>query len=87
MKNTIEENWLSYKEAVIPATASTIQIEETKKAFFAGAHSMLYILCCEENKDMADEAFAELMCGLNDEIEMFINCVKAGEINVNKLSS
>lgn len=37
----IEEAWLSYAAQVIPPTAHKTQIRECRRAFYAGAHSLL----------------------------------------------
>ena len=37
---TIGEAWASYREQVVPREAHAVQIEETKRAFYAGAAAM-----------------------------------------------
>lgn len=40
----VNDCWLDYKEKVIHPDADEVQIEETKKAFYAGGISVLSIL-------------------------------------------
>jgi hypothetical protein len=37
----IERAWNTYREAVIPKQAPPVQITEMRRAFYAGAHSLL----------------------------------------------
>lgn len=36
-KGTLYEAWVSYARDVIPRDASTVQVEETRRGFYAGA--------------------------------------------------
>jgi hypothetical protein len=38
---TVAESFASYRAAVIPATASEVQVEECRRAFYAGAYFLL----------------------------------------------
>lgn len=38
---TLREIWLSYLERVVPNTAGPVQVEETRRAFYAGAIAIL----------------------------------------------
>lgn len=38
----IEAGWLSYLEKVVPKTAGAVQIEETRRAFYAGAAQLFH---------------------------------------------
>ncbi len=44
MKRLIAKEWESYRDAVIPAGAGATQREETRRAFYAGAGSLLHRL-------------------------------------------
>jgi len=37
----IEAGWTSYRYMVVPKNAGAVQVEETRKAFFAGAQHLL----------------------------------------------
>ena len=36
----LEQEWLSYRAKVIPAGAGEVQVEESRRAFYAGAASL-----------------------------------------------
>ncbi len=40
---TIEEMWTEYKGDVVPEAAGTVQVQETKQAFFAGAAAIMHL--------------------------------------------
>lgn len=54
---TIGEVWASYVADVLPAMASDVQREETKRAFYAGATAMFAAVLAASEPD--DEAEAE----------------------------
>lgn len=56
MTDTILKEWRSYDRAVVPANAPTVQREECRRAFYAGARAMLTLVYEAVN---ADEATAE----------------------------
>ena len=40
----LEKEWVSYRDSVVPKDASAVQLEETRRAFYAGAaaiHSVI----------------------------------------------
>lgn len=43
-RDTLENQWLSYYSVVVPENASRIQVDETKQAFYAGAHAAMSLL-------------------------------------------
>jgi hypothetical protein len=36
----IEAGWIAYRHKVVPAGAGTVQVEESRQAFFGGAHHL-----------------------------------------------
>jgi hypothetical protein len=38
---TVRKEWESYRREVLPATASAIQIQESRRAFYAGAEMLM----------------------------------------------
>jgi len=75
----IEAGWVAYQHKVIPASAGPVQLEETRRGFFAGAHhlfaSIMTIL-----EPGADPTTADLsrMDRIYDELTAFMNSLKAG---------
>jgi hypothetical protein len=68
----IEEAWKGYREHVVPPGASATQVEECRRAFFAGAatlfHGVMKSLSPGNGVTSGDERF---MIGLMEEIEEF----------------
>ena len=71
---TIKEEWLSYR-AILPADASPIQIQETRRAFYAGCVCTLKILSALEDDNLSDDAGAHIIEGLQFELEAFQQAV------------
>lgn len=68
MAKHIESRWESYRQGVIPADASRLQIEETRNGFYAGAWCLLSIVTgldpgtepTADDLKMLDDVHAEL---------------------------
>jgi hypothetical protein len=75
----IEKAWLSYHSAVIPRDAPEVQIVESRRAFYAGAHSLLTtILGILEPGAEATEGDLRTMDLIQAELLRFNAQVKAG---------
>ena len=48
MKRTLEDCWESYLKAIIPDDAPDVQVNETRRAFYAGAVSVWSMLMAED---------------------------------------
>lgn len=72
----IEAAWQSYKDARVPKTACVTQVNETRKAFYAGA-SVLFYRVTNFEEDTVAEAHAK-MNALDSEILSFVaeSCCK-----------
>ncbi len=57
---TLFRTWTSYLDEVVPRGASPTQVEETRRAFYAGAHAVLCILT-QELVEMTDDDSAEAL--------------------------
>jgi hypothetical protein len=44
MDGLLGSEWLGYRESVIPKDAPRVQVVESRRAFYAGAHSLLCLL-------------------------------------------
>jgi hypothetical protein len=66
----LEAEWQSYKTVVIPVDAPEIQFRESKKAFYAGARSLLSLLVSKESPNLISE--------LDSELNEFLSLVKKG---------
>ncbi len=73
----IEAGWVGFRLAVVPEDASKTQLEETRKAFFAGAQhlfaSIMNILDDDREPTPADLRRMEL---ISNELEVFAKQLK-----------
>lgn len=71
--------WHDYAEKIIPANAPKIQMQESKRAFYAGAASMLdAIMSGLSMGDEPTDADLQHMSNLQGELDRFVSDVKAG---------
>ena len=80
----MQAEWKSYSQEALPAGASSYQIEETKRAFFAGAFSLLDILISKSRvkTGAAGKKFentVDLIAQLNDEMNAFARAIVEAE--------
>jgi hypothetical protein len=76
---TIAALWESYNKEVVPATASPIQRQELRRAFYAGAGSMMGLVYDLGDDSISEDAGIAVMQGLVDEAHAFKNAVLAGQ--------
>lgn len=78
-RNLIANGWRSYAEHVLPANAPPVQIQETRRAFYAGAGLLFEALTNAVGPDdVSEDAGMEIMRGVDDEIRQFLRGVKGG---------
>ncbi len=70
--NTIQSKWESFRKDVIPEDASVIQVEEMKKAFYAGAASILGLQLYDMDETISEEAGAAMMNGWFEECKSYM---------------
>jgi hypothetical protein len=68
--NTIQSSWESYRREVVPANAGEIQIEECRRAFYAGFAGCLGV-CSGPLAEMEEDAAVAALQGLHEEIQGF----------------
>ena len=74
---TIADMWATYQGAVLPDDAPPIQVQETRRAFYAGAH----ILLCDlpgMTEDVSEDAGVARLEALHRECQAFFVLVAAG---------
>ena len=68
----IERGWENYRQMVVPADASPVQIDETRRAFYAGAavlfHTIMRVL---DPSDEPTEADLANMDDISRELDAF----------------
>lgn len=69
--NTVQEQWIEYKNTVIPKDAGPIQMEETKLAFYSGAFVLINQLT-SISEDYTEEQACNIVSGINEEIENYL---------------
>lgn len=75
---TIGEEWAAYLDAIVPAGASAGQIEECKRAFYAGAQAMYAATLAAVGDD--DDAVCEARIdALGREMSDFLRLFKVRE--------
>ncbi|MDE1138177.1 MAG: hypothetical protein PW999_00690 [Paraburkholderia tropica] len=67
---TISEKWASFERAVLPSDCSDVQRSEMRKAFYAGAASLL-ALTDEIASIPNEDACIAILRGLHEEVQAF----------------
>ena len=67
--NTIKEQWDSFRMLVVPADASEVQLQETRRAFYAGAEAMMRIQFNIGDKDVSEDEGVAILSACHDEAE------------------
>lgn len=75
---TIQGHWGSFERAVVPTTASSVQRQEMRRAFYAGAAALMSTLREMDAADLSAEAGAGVLAGVEDELAHFTRAVLAG---------
>lgn len=76
--NAIAEAFVSYMDDVIPKGAPPIQIQESKRAFFAGAKMVIEFVIAISDDSVTEDAGVEMLESLHRECEAFKKDVLAG---------
>ena len=74
----IQEAWTSYMDEVIPKDAPTIQIQELKRAFVAGAKAILEIVTQIGEDDITEDQGVEILESIHEECRTFVKDVLEG---------
>ena len=76
---TIAEAWDKYREKVVPENCSLIQKMETRRAFYAGAQSMLTIVKAIGSDAISEDHGIAILEALQQEQLEFIASIHRGE--------
>lgn len=76
--NTIQSSWESYQSQVIPKDAPTVQITETRRAFYAGCQTILGIMYGIGDASISEDAGVEMIETLHQECQLFLSGIKGG---------
>lgn len=76
----IYEKWEKYREFHVPPEASPQQVQETRRAFYAGVVFMNQIFFETMQGTVSPKKIHELMTSLESEIMDYVTLVKMGVI-------
>lgn len=68
MKKRIEPEWKRYESEVVPTTAGPVQHTECKRAFYAGAWSVMRHLLSLSETDISEDEGANIIEEMRKEI-------------------
>lgn len=77
-ENRIQEEFNSYRKAVIPREASDVQVRECRRAFYAGALALLTRIQMGASKQGDSDADLALMVEIQEELQDFKKRVLSG---------
>lgn len=75
--NTVKDEWDAFSDQVIPKTAPEVQHREMKRAFYAGAASILSIQL-NIGDEIDNNAGAAILKGLYEELLLFVKRAESG---------
>ena len=78
MKNSIAQQWESFSANVLPRDAPTVQRQEMRRAFYAGAHAMLEMTSAICDPSVSEDAGVHMIHGWFEESAHFAQQVVAG---------
>lgn len=79
MPATVKQQWDSFFEQVIPPTAGAAQLQETRRAFYAGAWAMFCLIAASEADEAPPEQWAAYLEGLRKECMGFNEAILDGK--------
>ena len=76
--NTIAEQWAAFEVLVVPKDAPPVQRQEMRRAFYAGAETMLRLSYSVGDKSISENAGVAMLEGWHDECRRFAQQVAQG---------
>lgn len=77
---SIRDAWQSYREHVLPPDAPSVQVQECRRAFYAGAHSVLCVVTAIGDDSVSEDQGLDTLTALHEENDRFLADVKAGRL-------
>lgn len=76
----LHESWVSYRVKVLPLAAPTVEVQECRRAFYAGAQACLGLFFRDAVARNVEPAYADLavIAALDGELKRFLADVQAG---------
>ena len=72
---TVKQEWEDFKQKIIPAGAPEIQVQEMRRAFYAGALILLGLVATLSEEAESEESGAEELDKLDKELKDFFSKV------------
>ncbi len=72
----INEAWETYRDGVLPKESLQVQIDECRKAFYAGAFSHHAITTGIGEPDVSEEHGMKLLSAVDEEIREFVQSIQ-----------
>ena len=76
---SIEQQWRDYCTQVLPADVGPVQLQETRRAFYAAANAVLQVMLHLVATQEDDEAGVRILQGMHDECIAFSRAIARGE--------
>ena len=76
---SIADAWDKYRQKVVPENCSLIQSMETRRAFYAGAQSMLVLVRSIGNRETSEDHGIAILERLQEEQLEFLASIQRGE--------
>lgn len=70
--------WTRYRQEIVPTTAPTVQVQESQRAFYAGAWALWRLIMATDPGLEPTEADLKKMDQLHDELQAFAKAVGEG---------
>ncbi len=78
-RKLIAREWDAYRRHVLPANAGDVQVDETRKGFYAGAHTLLVLILKHlSGSDDVEDADLDLMDDIKQELDEYAASVMSG---------
>lgn len=75
----IQQLWESYANEVVPKGAPPIQIQETRRAFYAGATALLQAQMALGDEGVTEEEGVRFFEDISEDIKEFLSLVEEGK--------
>jgi hypothetical protein len=74
---TIRDGWIGYLERVIPSGASPVQVQETRRSFYAGAaHVMNLLAAVGDDPTITEDEGVKILDERAKEVENFASDIR-----------
>lgn len=78
-RNRLQEEWQSYRRKVLPAAAPPVQVQECRRAFYAGAMAAFAIYHAIGDDAISEDEGVQILSDLQDELDEFPKLVREGK--------